>query len=400
MTSPPRVLTSEELAAISNHVDFCYKFDLSRISTESYVRLIRTLDCLAVDSLTGLGFSLDLLEQTKLKARRIQQKGSRGDKLAAKRAGQLPSALTSAVFSHKKDLMQDLASFFARVLPRTSSLTFLKFRSLPLRAPEIDLIATGIYQCASLRSLRFCGVTLGDDGFRRLARALRRRAITDLQLRSCQLTDKCGRDLHALLSFHVFVQSEAAWVASLSGSKQQELVCLHTLDLRDNEFTYQFIDEIQDVILDLPVTVVDFRGNAGISESVLAKLVRKLRESGRNTEIRFGPSKLIKQVKPRTIVSSASRPPALMPLIPAVKKTREARIQELEEENAILKNLIKQLNDGDNVVELEPGLTIVGAKAAEFVEHINRLDAMLPEYAAAAAPFAAKKGDPRRPKRK
>jgi hypothetical protein len=200
------------------------------------------------------------------------------------------------------------------------------------------------------------------------------------------------------LSFHVFVQAEAAWTTSLSGSAQNEIVCLTTLDLRDNEFTFHFIEEVQYAIIDLPLKTIDFRGNAGISADVVSWVSRRLRETETNTEIRTGGSKPVKPVKTRVSVKASARPPPLA-ATKTSKKSRDVRIQDLEKENGDLRRLISQLQSGENIVELEPGLEIVGPKATDFVEHIRKLEEMLPAQIGSPPQFLGQKS-PKRGRRK
>lgn len=382
-------LTPEELDEISTHDDLCYKFDLSRISSEKYQSMMLSLKSICLNHLTGLGFNLDLLQQTQQQALRTEKMGTRGDKLAQKRI-QPPAALKSSVIKYNNNVTKEISTLLAQALPKTESLNFLKFRSIPLRPPDIELLAGGIYACDTLRVLRFCDVPLGDSGFARLARAMRKQAIVDLQLRHCNLTDDCGQDMHTLLSYHVFVQSDGAWKASLTGANRREVVCLKALDLRDNEFTFKFVEDITDPVLDLPLSYIDFRGNAGVSSSVVQSLLKRLKKQRRTTEVRTGPSKIIKAAKPK--IKPVKGSPANASVRRATSRLSTAtakvpRVQQLEEENEMLRDLIAQLRSRENIVELEPGLKIVGPRAAELVEHIRKLDDMLTSYSSGPPNF-------------
>ena len=380
-------LTQEELDEISGHDGLCYKFDLSRISSDKYQSMMLSLKSICLNHITGLGFNLDLLQQTQQQALRTEKTGTRGDKLAQKRI-QPPAALKSSVIKYNNNVTKEITTMLAQALPKTETLSFLKFRSLPLRPPDIETLSTGIYACSTLRVLRFCDVPLGDAGFSRLARAMRKQSIVDLQLRHCGLTDDCSEDMHSLLSYHVFVQSDGAWKAGLTGANRREVVCLKALDLRDNEFTFQFIEAITDPVQDLPLDYIDLRGNAGVSGSVVQKLLRTLKRQRKATEIRTGPSKIIKAAKPKAKQAKGS------PAAAGVRKTasrlsavKTSRVQQLEEENEMLRDLIAQLRSGQNIVELEPGLKIVGPRASELVDHIRKLDDMLTSYSSGPTNF-------------
>ena len=228
--------------------------------------------------------------------------------------------------------------------------------------------------------MRFCDTPIGDDGFDRLARALRKQSVTTLQLRKCGLTDASGKAMRSLLFFHSYVQSTVEWKDSLSKNRpgsRSPILCISSLDLRDNEFTFQFIDEIHDPLIDLAIMKeLDLRGNAGISSTIVADLVNR----APNTTILTGPSKQIKMPKPPPkLYRSSSSKSSLSTVFPveSPRVQKENRIQELEMENERLRTLIEYLQDGTNIVQLEPGLNIVGPRAQELVEHINKLDELL-----------------------
>jgi hypothetical protein len=249
-----------------------FVFDLSRITSEQYAVLMKTLPVSAVNSVTEIGFTLDFQEQVRTEAIRTAETGTRGDKLARRRARVPSSALRQSVAFHSKHVVREAFGLLGQVLPRTRSLKSVELRALPADIVDIRLLAEGVFQCEPLRRLHLCDIPLGDQGFAMIGRALRRRSVIDLQCRKCQLTDACARDVQSLLAYHVFVQSEYAWKASLSSGTVTDVVCLQTLDFRDNEFTFEFINVIRDALFDLQLSCMDLRGNDGISDAIVASL--------------------------------------------------------------------------------------------------------------------------------
>jgi hypothetical protein len=84
------------------------------------------------------------------------------------------------------------------------------------------------------------------------------------------LTDACAGDLAALLSYHVFVQADYAWRTRGLRDDADAVVCLHGLDLWENELTFEFVEIVKWVIR------IDLRGNAGISDTVIAAIRRNM----------------------------------------------------------------------------------------------------------------------------
>ncbi|KAK8894734.1 hypothetical protein M9Y10_023171 [Tritrichomonas musculus] len=394
----PRSLTTKELVQIGKVDGQCYKFDLSRLSGEKFDNLLKSLSTMTINRMTGLGFNIDLLTKTKQRRKNTEKNGSRGEKLAQKKLHQMPVALSSSVMSKKKNATRSICLLLSETLPKSETLEFLKFRSLPLKMTDIELLSQGIFESNSLRTLRFCDVPLKDEGFERLARAMRRQSILNLQLRKCSLTDASGNAMRSLLYYHSYIQNEAEWRNSLStkhsGSAQCPILCLTNLDLRDNEFTFEYIDIISDPLIDLRIIkVLDLRGNAGITNTVISKLVTDIPD----TAILTGPSKPIKSPKPPPkifrSISQMSRAKSTTNDIPRMVPSGEAktkmdmRIHDLEVENERLSLLIEYLQNGTKVIELEPGLKIIGPRADIFAEHIVKLDELLSKSQDAPQPF-------------
>jgi hypothetical protein len=373
MSAP--LLDAKQLRALA--LDDRLTFDLSRISLPDYRRLMSTLLAAGPSALASVGFTLDLDRRTQLRAARVGRSGSRGERLAHRRV-RPPSALALSAAASGRAVVREVCALLARVLPRAEALSALELRALPLGPADVQLLAAAVYDCAPLRALRLCDVALGDAGFARLARALRRRAVTELQCRACGLTDACAGDVAALLSYHASVQAECAWHASLArGAAPPAAVCLCALDFRDNEFTFEFVAAVQWALRDLPLERLDLRGNAGVSDAVVAALRRDV-----------GADRILTgRAGPLPGARAAPRRPADGPR----RQTREERlerIRDLAQENDALRRLAAFLREGSNVVELEPGLTIVGERAGDFVQQIRRLDGLMGASPGAPPGFA------------
>ena len=223
----------------------------------------------------------------------------------------------------------------------------------------------------------FCFVPMGDSGFTKLARSLKRRGVVDLQCRKCGLTDACGADLHSLVSYQVSVQSESQWLESLSARRPvaSPIVCMQIIDLRDNDLTYVFIREVSDSLLDLPLKILDLRGNPGITAAQVTPLAQEMPEA----TIRTGLSKPIKGSKPKKKPYSSKIGKSTEPSSTAGSKgkKRASSVKALKRENVRLRNLVDDLESGGNIVELEPDLAIVGPRARELANHLIALDKML-----------------------
>jgi hypothetical protein len=59
-----------------------------------------------------------------------------------------------------------------------------------------------------------------------------------------------------------------------------------------------------------------------------------------------------------------------------VKKPKRLK-RELKKDNTQLRTLVRQLEQGAPIVELEPNLAIVGRRAKELAQHLTQLDRIL-----------------------
>lgn len=373
MSRGARILSHADLCRIGVIKGKCAKFDLSRIFCDQFDSLMKTLKSLCINEYTGLGLTFDLLNRTKHK--NMQTEASKSETRTSKRRTTQGSyALSMSAISKRSGLTGKIARALKEILMETESISFLKLRSITFKANDVCEIADGVFACDTLRSLRLCDVPLGDKGFAKICRALKKTGVVDFQCRKCGLTDRCGPDLHTLIAYHVSVQSEAEWRDSLSTEKSSTpLICLQTLDLRDNDFTYVLVREIFDVMLDLPLKILDFRGNPGISSTVVAELAREKPE----TTIRTGLSKPVKESKPAKKHYRSKIAQQFLTSTTGSRPTRSSSARGLRRENLRLRNLVNTLENGGEIVEVEPDLAIVGPKARELARHLAELDQML-----------------------
>jgi hypothetical protein len=171
----------------------------------------------------------------------------------------------------------------------------------------------------------------------------------------------------------VSLQGTVLWHDSLLGQVPSETVCIQVLDLRDNDLTYLAIREFGDALLDLPLKLLDLRGNPGISSAVVTRLAHDMP----GTTIRTGLSRSIKVA--RRVRMFVQRKP--------VVKHSKVEKKKLRKDNDRLRTLVRQLESGAPVVELEPNLTIVGPRAKELARHLAELDQIMQEGGMPIASF-------------
>jgi len=369
-----KLLTRAEIEKIGKCYKSKYSFDVSRISEDVFNSLIKTLKVNGLRGIKGIGFNYDLFVKT---YRRIEEMKEKNPK---DQANQIPCSLEASAALKAKEVTTLIVNTVIKMIENDKSIELLKFRSIPFKFSDLDLLSSCIYGNSNLRVIKFCDVPLGDKGFERLGRALRKQSVVKLQCRQCKLTDKSSIAFRSLLSFHLFVQSDYDWKTSLSGAKGSNIVCLNSLDFRDNEFTYKFIEEVKDSLIDIPLKKLDLRGNNGITALTVHKLLPAIPNTNILTGIQVPPKShvSIKSTMNRTSSSHSSPIP--------VKSSIEI-INSLEKENEVISRLIEQIQSKDPKYQLEKGLLILGEKAESFIEEIKRIDSLLIKSTNGPPPF-------------
>jgi hypothetical protein len=355
------VLTQKELEGIAKVSGQCVKVDLSRTSCAQFDSLKKTLLLRAPRDLTGLGINFDLNNRTQEQVQTTVERRSETE-TSRSRVARGSFVLSQSILARRHHLSTEISSLVSRILNESRSITFLSLRSIDFQVRDFRILGNAVFHSESLRTVHFCNLPLGDANFEVICRALKRRYIFEFRCRKCGLTDGCAGSLHSLISYHVSLQGAVRWRDSLLEEVPSEIVCLQFLDLRDNDLTYVAIREIADSLIDLPLRLLDFRGNPGISATVVTRLAREMPD----VRIRTGPSAGVKIPKKIRPFRKTKKP-----------KGEKIKKRELRKDNRQLRTLVKQLEQGAPMVELEPDLAIVGPRAKELARHLLDLDRIL-----------------------
>ena len=387
-------LTPRDIEDISKHEGRVFKFDFSQINEKTFDSLLLFFRDEFKFGFEGLGFNNDFLVESMRRIEREQIENPYEDTDVS-----VSYKLDHSVAKTRKEFLSQLVENLGILMEKSETLSFIKFRFLPLQQHEIDILTNACFNCAALRVFRLCDVTLGDKQFSKLCRALCKSNIEDVQFRKCCLTDACANDVNMFLSFHAFSKSGVQWGNKMSPkSKKQRsksLNYLKNIDLRENYFTEEFINAIFNELLELAPDSIDFRGNTAITDTLEIRRMKKLL---RNTKVLIGATSLPKaKLYPTKIIEEdtldASQTEVSLskslPLQTTFKSTskKSERIAELEEENLRLADLIDELQKKENIVMLEPDLMIVGNQANEFADRIRKLDLLFCQTQNGPKPF-------------
>ena len=331
-----KILSLEELKKISKFSGGVYDFDLSAVFVDYWKPLQNTLIQLGVSKLQGLGFNLETL----VKANAAMRAFRRSSKAGRVRPHP-PIELEGSIQQNDRELIPELVGLLSRIIPKTRSIKTLKFTTMPFGMNEIEILSQSIQQCGSLRVLYFSDIPLYDNGFAKLCEALNRQAVQELTCKNCGLTDAIAPVLLNLIEMHGRIQKVAEKHAQQNNEKNIGLVCLHVLDLSNNELTTKFVDEVEEGIDVSPITSIDISGNKEVDST--------------------------KITSPKFTASAEGAKKDL---------TQGEYERELLKENERLKRVVSQLVNGKDVSALRSDLYAVGPRAGELSEFIGILDDM------------------------
>jgi hypothetical protein len=328
------------VTSVARVKDGVYNFDLSQIDRDYFCPILSAIYTVGKTKWTGIGFNCQLEDQTPSYVKHP------------------PVELENSAKRLIPNLVPDLIGLLSRVLPKTITLKVLKFRSLRNFAfRETDVLAQSVARCQSLRVLKLRNIPLADEGFIRLAKALRRRAVITLQCRKCNLTDAIGSTLSSLIEYHAGVQAEAEQKAKQQKDRTLGIICLSQIDLRDNRLTKQFVDTVESIVTDSPVVKLDLRGNHRITAE--------------------------DKVCPKIVVD-----------VPHSELSLEDREAELHQENQRLKATLREMTHDHDVEILGTGLYAIGKRSGDLADHLAVLnqvcERMEAEMAATRSPVRAR----------
>lgn len=327
------ILSLEELKKISKYSDGLYDFDLSAIFVDYWKPLQNTLIQLGLNKLKGIGFNYETFVRAS-----VEMKSYKRSNKAGGVKPHPPIELEGSIQQNIKDLIPDLVGLLSRFIPRTRSINSLKFANLPFGMNEVEILSLSIQQCAPLRVLNFTNVPLYDNGFAKLCEALNRQSVQELTCKNCGLSDAIAPVILNLAEMHGRIQKIAEKHAQQNNEKNLGLVCLHVIDLSENNFTSKFIEEIQEGVDASPIVSIDVSSNPEIDTSVIQS--------------------------PKFVVEGVSK----NDLSPNQYE------KELKKENERLKRIVSRLIQGKDICALRSDLYAVGPRAGELSEYIKILD--------------------------
>jgi len=313
-------------------------FDLSSLDINEWTFFCNSLLHHGYKTIKGLGFNYKTLVNHEFKSQQMSEFGS-----PTKRRCAPPLVLESSVQRILKKPVSELIGLLSRIIPKTKTISILQFTSIPISIPDIDILCQSIFQCSPLRSLRLQDIKLSTEGFSLLCESMKKQGIVEFQARKCQLNDESIPSLADLIDFHSKLQKEAERKRDMACNNKGILQPLMFLDLRDNEFTNEFIYSLTDLIEQSTLSVVYMSGNIDIDPDIVDS--PKILFSQKDDPVK---NKLVTQTK----------------------------IDHLRQENQRLKAILAEITENNIVVPLPSGIYAVGNRAPDLSDHVQTLEVL------------------------
>lgn len=352
-------------------------YDFSRINNKFFPPIIAAIKQYGIQHLSSLSFSLDMYYQSY----KSEFPTVRPDKarvvIRSSKPKMEPTVLAESCYRKLPKAIDSLLLALEYVLKNTSTLETLTFRSFLLTKPQIEKLSQILEQNSTIKKLRFDNVTLFDEGFSVVIRSLHHQGLKSFHCTNCGLTDNSIPDVKSFLLFHVSLQREAEWRASLELDGIVSTICLTTLDLQHNLFSVRCLMEIADVLADMPLTLLDIRYNQPMDDRIVfnirksiphvairindATLKRKTqKKKRRNSHININDNDYNNEdenIRGSEQVASAEDNVFQMPMFnflaaPSANSLGSSRTEE---------------------IKLARGVTVVGKRASEFSQYIQDL---------------------------
>lgn len=316
------MLSLPELLQVTKSSGNEITIDLSSVSIDLYQPIRNALLKYGVSKIRQVNFNCNMRDThaSALEHRRLN----------------IPPELEGSIALQLPNFESEISALISRLLFRTKRLNGIAVKSINFSYQDIDVICQGIEACRTIRKLKFVSLPLNDEGFERLAAALRHRSLTQLTCKKCNLSDDIVAFFRPLVKFHTGVQQREVRTAEKE-KRKTELVALTYFDLRGNRFTSFFVDGMNSVIDRSPISRFDLRDNPGIPQSIHA-----------SPKFEFGSTR---------------------------KNARRTSADDnLRSENEHLKGRLHKLLGKKNIAAVTDTVFIVGKRAPELADHIFSLD--------------------------
>lgn len=338
-----KLFTKEELASLSKGDSQNLVYDISQMDPRDFFPLIRSIQRYGQKHIFSLTFTLDhyydycWIEYPNLKTKSTKRRHK--NKL-------IPFTLANSAYRKIPNTIRQIITMLTKVLSESSTLSTLKFRSVIFNQRDKEQLFQSLSGNSSLRRLYFENVNLNDEGFGMLMKCLKHPGVTTIECRQCGLSDMSALNINQFLNYHMLLQ--------LKGEKDDDhflkSVCLRSIDLRDNLFSTKLLLEIADILVDLPISLIDLRNNNQFDE----RIVSNIRRSAPHVEIRIGSDR-------STFAPSKKR------------SGKQSSSETRSNSDTDFDTTTETETENTEVIELSPDIRIKGSRAREFVNSLEEI---------------------------
>lgn len=178
------MLTDDVVRQLANGDGAVYHFDFSKIASEFYEPLLRTLQHFAIRKIDSLGFTCDELS-------RAEQRVATGR--------QVPIAVLNSIAKTKSHFMRNVVELICFVLPRSTRILELTLSNLTVRKDYWERIVNAMSHSTSLESVNLSKVRVGVEGIRLMMKELDPNHIRSISISYCGASEENLNDILAFI---------------------------------------------------------------------------------------------------------------------------------------------------------------------------------------------------------
>ena len=364
------MLTEKEIRRLADGTGALYHFDFSKIQSDYYEPLLKTLQFFAKKNIESLGFSCDELY-------RAEKAANDGKQISIK--------VLNSIAKTKSHFARNIAELVSHVLPRSSTIKEIVLSNINFKKDKVAKMIASFSQSPSLESIILVKIPLGDEALKVMLSYLDPNQIVAITIMFCGITDQSANDIIKFI-----LQKDLK--VSKNGGIQKFSVSKFEISKENRERIHQALrgaNSNEQYNLKKGNNLQSINDNDDI---YFKRANHSPRRSPKTDNTQYYPQTAQNKNSPirseKTSFVSNSSLRVTPPLSPTRKKSFSSQIKDpanqrnnehillqgLEQKNEELKEALNQMRKSLDFIEYDDETFIVGKDARNFINFIHNLE--------------------------
>lgn len=358
------MLSPEVVRQLGDGTGTEYQFDFSKIPSEFYEPILRTLQHFAQKKIESIGFNCDSLakaEQMSLVS--STQLNSAQDSTSTNK--KLPVVISNSIAKNKSHYISNIIELLCYVLPRSTRIKELTLSNMNIRKDYMQKLILSLSKSKSLETINFVRIPIGNELMHLLMTTLDPNRIKSIKINFCGITSNCTTDIIQ------FIQKKQS--NSLDG--------IQSIQLTKTE-----IPESDQILIQNALQKSSHQNNNYIDFNNLSPNINSGSPISQTAGVNNNNNNFYSESQKLSPISVFSPINSNMNYAYTQKNFKERKANELaqikayENENAQLRKELSELRSSLNAVKYNDKVFIVGKGAEEFVNYISDIEAKIKNF--------------------